>query len=126
MLWQALADLVLLIHFGFIVFVLLGAFLTIWWRWIPWVHLPAALWAVALEFGGWICPLTPLENRLRQAGGEAGYGGGFIEHYALPLIYPAGLTPEVQVVLGFVVILMNLGAYGFVWWRKNHLITSKE
>ena len=120
MLWQALADLVLLIHFGFIVFVLLGAFLTTWWRWIPWVHLPAALWAAALEFGGWICPLTPLENRFRQAGGEAGYGGGFIDQYALPLIYPEGLTPGVQIVLGFVVILVNLGAYGFVYQRRTN------
>ena len=119
MLWQLLADLVLLIHLGFIVFVLLGAILTIWWRWIPWVHLPAALWATSLEFGGWICPLTPLENRLRQAGGEAGYGGGFIEHYVIPLIYPAGLTPRVQFVLGVVVIFVNLGTYGFVWFRKT-------
>ena len=119
MLWQVLADLVLLIHFGFIVFVLFGGLLTIWCRWVPWVHLPAALWAAALEFGGWICPLTPLENHLRQAGGDAGYSGGFIEHYALPLIYPAGLTPQVQFVLGFVVILVNIGTYGFVWWRRT-------
>jgi len=119
MLWQALADLVLLIHFSFIVFVLLGGILTIWWRWMPWVHLPATLWAAALEFSGWICPLTPLENRLRQAGGEAGFTEGFIEHYALPLIYPPGLTSEIQVVLGVAVILVNLGAYGFVWWQMT-------
>lgn len=116
--WQILADLVLLIHFAFIIFVLLGGILTMWWRWIPWVHLPAALWAVALEFGGWICPLTPLENRLLQAGGDAGYAGGFLEHYALPIIYPQGLTPEIQMVLGFIVLLFLLVTYGVVWWRK--------
>lgn len=119
MLWQVLADLVLLIHFSFILFVLFGGLLTIWRPWVPWVHLPAALWGVALEFGGWICPLTPLENRLRQTGGEAGYEGGFIEHYLQPLIYPAWLTSEIQVMLGFAVILVNLGAYAFVWWRHS-------
>jgi hypothetical protein len=119
MLWNILADLVLLIHFSFIVFVLIGGWLALWWRWMPWVHLPSALWAAALEFGGWICPLTPLENRLRQASGEAGYAGGFIEYYALPLVYPAGLSPRIQFVLGLIVILVNLGAYGFVWWRRT-------
>ncbi|MDR4484821.1 MAG: DUF2784 domain-containing protein [Nitrospirales bacterium] len=119
MLWQAFAELVLLIHFVFIAFVLFGGILTIWWRWIPWIHLPAALWAAALEFGGWICPLTPLENRLRQASGEAGYTGGFLEHYALPVIYPQGLTPEIQMVLGFIVVLFTLVTYGLVWWRKG-------
>lgn len=122
MLWQTLANLVLLIHFAFIVFVLFGGILTIWWRWIPWVHLPAVLWAAALEFGGWICPLTPLENRLLQAGGEAGYGGGFLEHYALPVIYPQGLTPEIQFLLGFIVVFFTLVTYGFVWWRKASYI----
>lgn len=119
MLWQTLADLVIVLHFGFIVFVLFGGFLTIWWRWIPWIHLPAVLWATALEFAGWICPLTPLENRLRQAGGDAGYSGGFLEQYALPIIYPSGLTQEVQFILGFVVVLTTLGTYGFVWWRRG-------
>jgi hypothetical protein len=126
MLWQVLADLVLLIHFAFIVFVLFGGFLVIWWRWIQWVHLPAAVWGAALEFGGWFCPLTPLENRLRQAGGEAGYTGGFIEHYALPVIYPAGLTPGIQFTMGVIVILINFLAYGFVWWRRGKGHTAIE
>ena len=119
MLWQVLAELVLLIHFAFIAFVLFGGILTMWWRWIPWVHLPATLWAAALEFGGWICPLTPLENRLRQASGEAGYTGGFLEYYVLPVIYPQGLTPDMQFWLGFVVVLCTLVTYGFVWGRKT-------
>ena len=118
MLWQALADLVLLLHFGFIVFVLFGGILSMWWRWIPWIHLPAVFWAAALEFSGWICPLTPLENRLRQWGGESGYAGGFIEQYALAIIYPQGLTQEIQFVLGAIVVLMTLVTYGVVWWRR--------
>ena len=117
--WRALADLVLLLHFGFIVFVLVGGFLTIRWRWFPWVHLPAMMWGAAIVFVGWVCPLTPLENWLRKAGGEAGYSGGFIEHYALPLIYPAGLTPQIQVFLGLGVLLVNLGVYAFVFWRRS-------
>jgi hypothetical protein len=121
MLWQALADLVLLIHLGFIVFVIFGAWLTLWWRWMPWVHLPASLWAVALEFGGWICPLTPLENRLRHAGGDAGYTGGFIEQYILPVMYPAGLTPNIQFILGLLIILLNIGAYSLVWRLKTQI-----
>lgn len=119
MLWQMLADLVLLCHLAFIIFVLFGGFLALWWRWIPWVHLPAAFWGAALEFGGWICPLTPLENWLRQASGGAGYTGGFIEHYAIAVIYPPGLTPQIQLLLGLVVILMNAVAYGLVWWNKE-------
>jgi hypothetical protein len=119
MLWKTLADLVLLIHFIFIVFIVFGGFFAMWWRWIPWVHLPAALWGAALEFGGWICPLTPLENRLRRTGGEAGYTGGFIEQYLLSIIYPSGLTREIQFILGVFVILVNLVAYGVVWWRRS-------
>jgi hypothetical protein len=115
MIWRALADLVLLIHFAFIVFVIVGGFFAILWRWLPWVHLPAVAWAVILEFSGWICPLTPLENSLRQASGEAGYAGGFLEHYLVQVIYPAGLTPEFQIYLGLGVILINLMAYSIVW-----------
>lgn len=121
MIWHVLADVVLFIHFSFIVFVLFGAFLGLRWRWIPWIHLPAAGWGAAIEFGGWICPLTPLENRLRQAGGQAGYAGGFLEHYLVPLIYPEGLTSQMQMVLGLLVIVINLGAYGFVWWRRTRM-----
>ena len=119
MFWRALADLIFLLHFGFIVFVLLGGFLTIRWPWLRWVHLPAMVWGAAIEFGGWVCPLTPLENWLRKAGGEAGYSSGFIEHYALPLIYPAGLTPQIQVFLGLGVLVVNLGVYAFVFWRRS-------
>jgi hypothetical protein len=115
MMWRALADLVLLIHFAFVVFVIVGGFFAIRWRWLPWVHLPAVAWAVVLEFSGWICPLTPLENLLRQASGEAGYVGGFLEHYLVQVVYPVGLTPEIQIFIGIGVLLINGIAYSVVW-----------
>ena len=119
MIWRALADLVLLIHFAFVVFVIVGGFFASRWRWLPWVHLPAVAWAVVLEFLGWICPLTPVENWFRQAGGEAGYPGGFIEHYLMPIVYPAGLTQEIQTYLGLGVLLINGVAYSVVWSRRH-------
>ncbi len=114
-----LADLVVLSHLLFISFALFGGATLLWRRWMVWLHVPAALWAAAIEFGGWICPLTPLENQLRRAGGAAGYEGGFVEIYLLPLIYPAGLTRGVQMLLGGVVIGVNLGIYLFVFRRAS-------
>ena len=118
MLYKLLADLVLILHLFFIVFVLLGGLLILWRRWILWLHIPALIWAVVLEFLGLICPLTPLENSLRKAGGDTGYSGGFIEHYLIPLIYPSGLTRELQMVLGAIAICVNIGIYGFVIYRQ--------
>jgi hypothetical protein len=117
MLYQALADLVVVAHLGFIVFALLGALLALRWPRVLWLHAPAAIWAVAIELAGWICPLTPLENQLRSAGGAAGYPGGFIEHYLLPVIYPPGLTREVQVALGLGLLAINALVYRAVWYR---------
>lgn len=112
------ADAVLLLHALFIAFAVLGAALL--WRWprLVWAHLPAVMWAAFVEFSGRICPLTPLENRWRNSAGEAGYSGGFVEHYLLPLIYPAGLTRDVQWWLGAMVLLVNALLYG-VWWLKR-------
>lgn len=115
MIWRALADLVLLIHLAFIVFVIVGGFFSSRWRWLPWIHLPAVAWAIILEFSGWICPLTPLENSLRQASGEAGYPGGFLEHYLVPVVYPEALTPEIQIYIGLGVLLINGMAYSILW-----------
>ncbi|MDP1525552.1 MAG: DUF2784 domain-containing protein [Rhodocyclaceae bacterium] len=121
MIYRLLADAVLLLHLAFIVFVVAGSlFLLRWPRlfWLPWLHLPAVLWGVGIELGGYICPLTPLENRLRQMGGEAGYAGGFVEHYFLPFIYPAGLTRGLQIALGLGLVAINLAAYA-CWWRQR-------
>ena len=116
---RILADLVVLVHFGFILFVVLGGFLAFRWRRVPWLHLPAAAWGTAIEVFGWICPLTPLENRLRRASGEAGYAGGFIEHYLIPVIYPAGLTREVQWTLAALVVGVNGAVYWALWRRRR-------
>ncbi|MGH7700435.1 MAG: DUF2784 domain-containing protein [Gemmatimonadales bacterium] len=116
MLWRLLASLVVLLHGLSILFIVFGGFLTWRWRWLAWVHAPFAVWGVLIEYYGWVCPLTPLENAFRARAGEAGYGGGFIEHYLMPIIYPAGLTPRVQFVLGTLVLVVNLAAYsGFVY-----------
>jgi hypothetical protein len=116
--FQALVDLVVLLHFSFILFAIFGGLLALRWRSVLWIHAPAALWAALIEFRGWICPLTPLENWLRAASGRAGYSGGFIEHYVVPVVYPSGLTRELQVVLGALVIIVNVAIYLLVWRRR--------
>jgi hypothetical protein len=119
MLYRLGADGVVLVHFLFLGFVAVGALLVFWRRWVAWLHVPAFLWGAAIEFGGWICPLTPLENRLRRMGGEAGYTGGFIDYYVVPLIYPDDLTRERQFVTGGIVLLVNLTAYALLWRRRR-------
>ena len=124
MLYRALADLTVLTHLAFILFVLLGGLFVLRWRWVVWAHLPAATWGVAVEFCGWYCPLTPLENALRLASGSSGYPSGFIEHYILPIIYPVELTRDLQMVLGSVVVLLNLAVYLAVWHRRPQQTTE--
>ena len=116
--YRLAADAVRLLHLGFIAFAVLGGLLALRWRRAPWLHLPAVAWAAWIESSGGLCPLTPLENRLRVLAGQSGYPGGFIEHYLLPLIYPAGLTREVQLVLAGFVVLVNLAVYAWVWRRR--------
>ena len=113
MAYRALADAVVVAHLAFIVFVVLGGFLVLRWRWAPALHLPAALWGAYVELTGRICPLTPLENTLRRAAGESGYSGGFIEQYLIPVIYPSGLTLATQSVLAIAVVAINLAIYGW-------------
>jgi len=110
-----LAEAVVLLHFGFVLFVVFGGLLALRWRRVMWLHLPAAVWGALIEFAGWICPLTPLEHWLRREGGLAGYQGGFVEHYILPVLYPHSLNREVQLVLGAFVVILNLAVYGLVW-----------
>ncbi len=119
MVFHWLADLVVVVHGLCVTFIVLGGFLTWRWRRVAWVHVPLALWGVLLEYRGWICPLTPIENYFRHRAGAAGYSGGFIDHYLLPLIYPAGLTPRLQLILGTIALLVNLAAYGGLVWRQS-------
>jgi hypothetical protein len=114
MLYGILADIVVLIHLLFIVFVLLGAGLILWRRWFVWLHLPAVLWAIWIELTGGICPLTPLENWLRHRVGQGGYRGDFVVHYVIPLLYPDGLTRNMQILMGLVVLFINLALYGYL------------
>jgi hypothetical protein len=117
--YRLLADLVVLVHALFVAFVVLGGLLAVRWRSAPVVHLPAALWGAWIEISGRICPLTPLENWLRERGGAAGYAGGFVEHYLLPVLYPGGLTRSVQYGLAAVVVIMNGLVYGWVWGKRR-------
>ena len=117
--YQLFADLVVVIHFAFVFFSVLGALLAIRWRRIIYLHLPAAVWAAWIEFSGRICPLTPLENWLRLKGGGAGYSGDFIGHYLLPILYPSGLTRKVQFVLGGVVVGLNIIIYGYILFARK-------
>ena len=114
MIYRALADLVLVVHLAFVLFVVMGGLLVLRWPWVAVVHIPAAIWGVFIEYTGGICPLTPLENSFRQSGGGTGYSGGFIEHYIYPVLYPAGLTRGTQIALGSLALLVNLAAYGLV------------
>ena len=116
--YRGAADVVLVLHFGFVVFVVLGGLLALRWHRVAWVHVPVALYGATIEFIGFVCPLTPLELWLRQRGGEAGYGGGFIEHYITAALYPSGLTRDVQIALGVGVLLINAIIYA-VWWRRD-------
>jgi Protein of Unknown function (DUF2784) len=116
-LYRLLADAVVVFHGLFILFVLLGGFLAWRWRRVAVVHIPCAVWGVVIEYRGGICPLTPLENSLRARAGQAGYSGGFIEHYLLPAIYPSGLTPRMQMVLGTFVLVINAIAYAVLLRR---------
>ena len=112
MFYRLAADVLVIVHLLFVVFVVVGGFLT--WRWprVAWIHLPCAIWGALIEFAGWICPLTPWENALRHAAGQEGYTGGFIEHYIIPVLYPGTLTRELQIVLGVLVLVLNGVAYG--------------
>jgi len=113
--YRVAADALVVLHFTFIAFVIGGGLLVLWKRWVAWLHVPALAWGAWTEFTSAICPLTPWEQALRSRAGVAGYRGGFIEHYMIPMIYPAGLTPSLQVGLGAGVLAINALIYALVW-----------
>jgi hypothetical protein len=119
--YALLADVVMVAHGLFVVFVVAGAVLVLRWPRIAWIHLPLAAWGAWVELGNRVCPLTPLENDLRRRAGEAGYQGGFLERYLVDLVYPPGLTREVQVGLGVGVIVLNAAIYAWVWRRRRRM-----
>ncbi len=121
MMSQLAANLVLMIHLVFVMFVLLGALLTLRWPRLIWYHLAAVLWGMLIEFTGAICPLTPLEVQLRQLGGATGYQGGCIDHYLQAVLYPSGLTRKLQIGLGFVVLVWNALIYWYWFVRRKRL-----
>ena len=118
MIYFLLADSVLLLHLVFIIFVVFGGLLAL--KNLKWanLHIPAAVWGCLIEFKGWICPLTPLENWLYSRAGGSTYQESFIAHYLLPLIYPTELTRNVQFILGVSIILINIFIYSFVLYKR--------
>ena len=119
MLDRLLADAVVVFHLLFIAFAVAGGLLVMRWRRLMWVHLPVVAWAVLVEVMNWPCPLTPLENHFRRRGGDAGYPGGFVEHYIWPVVYPEGLTDRTQFYIGGFVFVVNVAAYAVVFARRR-------
>ena len=119
MIYRILADLLVILHGLFILFVILGGLFVLKWRKLIWIHIPVALWGILVEYAGWICPLTPWENYYRQKAGMAIYQGDFVGHYILPLIYPEGLTHQTQLLLGSLVVLINGVVYFLYFLRKG-------
>jgi hypothetical protein len=120
--YRLAADAVVVVHAAFVLFVLAGGVLALRWRRIALVHLPAVAWGVLVEYAGWICPLTPLEDELRRRAGDAVYSGDFIGRYLLPLLYPATLTRTTQVLLGSLALLVNV----IVYWQLIRRVVSDE
>jgi hypothetical protein len=128
MYYRILAELVVVVHFAFVVFVVLGGFLILWRRKVIWLHAPAVLWAAWIELSGGICPLTPLENWFWIQGGQASYPDDFVGNYILPLIYPEGLTRTKQLILAAMAIFVNILVYGYIFLirRKGRLINTED
>ena len=119
MIYRFLADALLVFHLSFAIFAGVGALLVLRWPRLRWVHVPVAVWGALIMFGGWICPLTPLEKHLRRLGGQAGYEGGFLEHYIISVLYPAGLTRGLQIGIGLFVVAVNGFVYGRMLARRR-------
>jgi hypothetical protein len=118
MAFRLLADATVVLHLAFVLFVVGGGVLVLRWPRIAWVHIPAAAWGAWVEFAGWVCPLTPMENWLRQRGGQATYTASFVDQYVLPVLYPPALSREIQWLLGAVVLAINAGVYVVIVRRR--------
>lgn len=118
-----IADFLVILHLTFIFFVVFGGILVLRWKWVGFIHLPAVVWGALIEFQGWICPLTPLEQHYRVLAGQTGYTGNFIEHYLIPIIYPSGLTRSIQIGIGIFVIAINMIIYSRYFY---HLRQPRE
>ncbi len=118
MIYRILADIVFIAHLLFVIFVVFGGLLVALYKRVALLHLPALVWAVLLEWNAWVCPLTPLENWLLKRAGDAGYRGGFIEHYIVPVVYPNGLTREMQIILGTLLLAFNIAVYAWLYYRS--------
>ena len=119
MLYRIAADMVLMTHFAFILLVVAGALAVFRYPWFVWIHVPAASWGAFVELTGRICPLTTLENFLRIHAGQEGYANSFVEQYILPVIYPVGLTRQVQLLLAGLVVAVNAIIYATILLRKR-------
>jgi hypothetical protein len=121
--YKFLADALVIFHMTFVAFVFLGAFLVLRWRWVAFLHVPSVMWVIFVETTAGICPLTPLENELRDKAGIGIYEGGFVDHYIMPVLYPAGLTPDIQLCIGLLLALTALRCYESVTakyvWRRT-------
>lgn len=116
--YSLLADMTVVLHGLFVLFVVCGGFAVLRWPRLALLHLPAVTWGVTVELAGWVCLLTPMENHFRRLAGEVGYSGGFIQHHLEPLLYPLGLTAAHQLFLGLGVLAINVVIYGLLWWRR--------
>lgn len=121
MVYRTLADVIVVLHLLFILFVLFGGLFLLFSRRCAWLHIPAVLWGILIEWADWICPLTPLENWLRLKGDGTGYHTSFIEHYLMPVIYPSGLTHELRIIFAIFVVIINAGVYAFVFRRDKSI-----
>jgi hypothetical protein len=117
--YRFLADLLVIFHFAVVLFVIGGASLVLWRRWIAWVHLPVVAWVIFAECFQYLCPLTYLENWLRDRGGAGSYHGDFVAHYIMPVLYPEGLTPRIQVTFGVLVFAINAALYALAFHRRR-------
>jgi hypothetical protein len=125
MLYSIAADALVIVHLAFIVFVMLGGLLLLKWPRLIYLHLPAVAWGILVELQGWLCPLTPLEQHYRALAGKTGYSDGFVQHYLLPVIYPAGLTRDIQMLLALCVVAINLVIYAVIYVKYRHNRTQQ-